>query len=310
MKISQALAIAASFILLPFLMIQPPSGTYARTVATASETFKFELFGGEKVKFGVKAVAGPISVSSTTQGAAVRIALVAPGGNQVVAQSTGNGQPISATVAKGQEGVWLIEVGESSNSNTIGRQVASGLITVTSTTGDKSVMDNLQAAATAKQNSASLAASKSQMLAAATQARQSLIAKENQEQKAKHDALRTQALQKYRQMAKVSANTVAPGFTAKIGANGQTTITANNPQQASTSSNSGGNASGTTTPASGGAKPGIKSLDRASGDPGTPVLITGHDFTNAQGEVHFIINPGMDVSSPIEPGTWSDTQIM
>lgn len=53
--------------------------------------------------------------------------------------------------------------------------------------------------------------------------------------------------------------------------------------------------------------PAITSLSVGEGQPGDPVLIAGTAFAT-MGEVHFLVNPGMDVVAPVD--FWSNTQIV
>lgn len=52
----------------------------------------------------------------------------------------------------------------------------------------------------------------------------------------------------------------------------------------------------------------ISALNVTEGQPGDPVLITGNNFGNFQGEVHFVVNPGMDLVAPMLG--WTDTQVL
>src|SRR3989454_9088579 len=56
------------------------------------------------------------------------------------------------------------------------------------------------------------------------------------------------------------------------------------------------------------AAPKIASLSVGEGQPGDPVTINGSAFGSAPGEVHFIVNPGMDVKANAD--YWGDTQIV
>lgn len=56
------------------------------------------------------------------------------------------------------------------------------------------------------------------------------------------------------------------------------------------------------------AAPQITYLSTNHGQPKDPILITGSGFGSTQGQVHFIINPGVDKIAPVD--YWSDTQIM
>jgi len=54
--------------------------------------------------------------------------------------------------------------------------------------------------------------------------------------------------------------------------------------------------------------PTISSLSASEGQPGDPVLISGSGFGGNAGEVHFIVNPSMDLKAKVD--YWSATQIM
>ncbi len=56
------------------------------------------------------------------------------------------------------------------------------------------------------------------------------------------------------------------------------------------------------------ATPNLANISTAEGDPGTPVTLSGSDWGDAPGEVHFIVGNGRDITAPIT--YWSAAQIV
>jgi hypothetical protein len=128
----------------------------------------------------------------------------------------------------------------------------------------------------------------SQLLAAHQQAWQ-----QAQQQLASAQALKTQQL-----LNSMGAPATPTTTTAAVKGGGLATTAASIRQAPGT----GPTLTGRTVP------PAISSLSVGEGQPGDPVLITGSYFGGFVGEVHFVVNPGMDLVAPVD--RWSDTQIL
>lgn len=277
-----------------------------------TEQHKFTLGPGERVKFGfVAKKAGAISaVVNVNSQSPVSVSLTGPQGKQPITKQ-GKGE-IKLDVPAGSfadDSMWFVSIDEPQHSKTnFGKPIASGTVSISYMPADKAVADRLTATnrADLKQKIGALKSKSSRQGSSQTLiARRAALEKERNQRHAQ---------QKERALHKVHI-VVAGGGQPSTGqpspqptrqSTQQTTFKGQvNPHTAAKANNTRA-----PLPKGSNGTPQIASLDVTEGDPGTPIVISGTNFGSAQGEVHFIINPGQDVTAPVENGTWSDTQIM
>jgi hypothetical protein len=274
-----------------------------------TEPHKFSLLSGEREKVGfVARKTGAINVTVTWQGSPLSVTLMGPQGTQPITRQ-GSGEVKLSVVAGGftDNSTWFVSVAEQNPSTSKGKPAADGTINIQYTSADKTVVtQSLQA----KQQDVSQKLSTLKSAASTgTSAAQLLNARKialEKEVKDRQSAQKVQALNKVATTLNQQVS-LKKHYTVTVDpSTGQPQLTAT--ATASPASNKASSAN--STQALGPSAPQISSLDRTSGDPGTPVIITGTNFTNAQGEVHFIIGTGKDVTATVEPGSWMDNQIL
>jgi hypothetical protein len=272
----------------------------AQPVAEPTWPQHFEAFKGEPAAFGfIVTQPGPISVSVAVQSSAapVLVTLSGPVAKPIQQQGAGTFQvAYMATAADVQRGyLWLVHV-DSMNAPT----VVQGTVAVSHPSTDmKLAIQQLQGLdqRLQSQRDAGRAASVAKVraaFAADEQARQRA-----KQQLASAQALRTQQLLKSIgapgvQTRGVLPATLAPAASVRPGMLVSAPIVARPTFIAP-------------PPPPPPPPPAITSLSVGEGQPGDPVLITGASFGTA-GEVHFLVNPGMDVVAPVD--YWSNAQIV
>jgi hypothetical protein len=306
----------------------------------------FELGAGERTGFGfVAGKPGPIVVNVQWTGVPLTVSLAKPGGGTVDRQGNGSVTlQYNATADDVQRGmIWGISIRPAQESPKQAggsgiavfdrpikqdiRILAKGSVSVQHPPGD---MKLAQAELNARAAQAKAAQARPQQTNAAqanilTQ-RQTALQKQNT---ARQAALLEQVRQKipvqaYQQASQriaiggtpgavssqSSAITAAPGIPVERGTGiaigGKSFGAVSTANSIGTSSQALSDA-GSNPPATTVADPAIASLSAYSGQPGDPVLITGSNFSNDPGEVHFIVANGMDVKA--QPTAWNDTQI-
>ena len=302
---------------LPTAKALPPAPA-APTTPPASWTQAFDLGAGERTSFGFAVGGpGPIVVNARWTGAPLTISLVKPGGTSVDQQGNGSVTiQYTATADDVKKGLlWSVNIRPaqqalaftgSSARVVIDKPVK--LVTSGAATGSVSAqhpagdMKLAQAEMKAKSDLAQAAfvqgkevpAGLSSVLAAQQAALQT---KEKSRQASILAALKSKLpVQASQQMA----TRVAVPEKTSAGAAPATPPATGTSAQAVT-------AAGSTAPATVAVDPAIGSLSATSGQPGDPVLILGSGFSGSQGEVHFIIANGKDVTAPVTG--WNDTQI-
>jgi hypothetical protein len=263
----------------------------------------FEALKGEPAAFGfIVTQAGPISVSVSVQQPSTAPVLVTLSGplTQPIQHPPGTGTvqlAYTVTAADVQRGyLWLVHV-DSMNAPT-GVQ---GTVAVSHPPADMNLAGP-QIQALRQQHKAQREASRA---ANAAKSQQAFAADEQARQRAKQQLASAQALRTQQLLKSIGAPgvqtrgvltttlapaaSVRPGMLVSAPIVARPTLTAPPP------------------PPPPPPPPTITSLSVGEGQPGDPVLITGTSLGTA-GEVHFLINPGMDVVAPVD--YWSNAQIV
>jgi hypothetical protein len=283
----------------------------ARGQAEPSWPQQFQVLPGEAAGFGfVVTQAGAINVQVTTQGAMAKVTLSGPIAQPI--QQTGTGSlrlTYIATAADVQKSsIWVVRIAEANPAplsfNKTQRAVMSGTLTVQHPSG------NAQIALAEIQR---LKATSVQRAKSPTPVRLPDVVTSRKTAYATLVA-RQQAAQKQQLLAMIDRRPVSlaaiarPPVSKTSGAapNAPSVRTAGSGDPSGGKGDAGGAPPSSTPPTP--ALPQVASLSVKQGQPKDAVLITGSGFGTTQGQVHFIINPQMDKSAPVD--YWSDTQIL
>lgn len=324
--------------------VKPTAGT----LAEPRWPQKFELGPGERHAFGFfVGQPGRILVTVQWQGVPMVVSLVKPGGGVVDKPGTGSATlDYTATAEDVKKGaIWSLRLRASQEVKSVGpavhdrpvkldvRSVATGSVTIQHPPADmqraqaefnlqlqqaNAKQESLRQQNQAKQvpaSSANLAAQRQLTLSKGVAVRHAAlldqiktkIPAESHQKMSQQIALRAQG----KAMAIETPPLTKSGALIKplplgVGVKG----TAVSRSADTGTSGTGGTVKpvGTTQSAATVATPVTSALSLSQGDPGTPVLITGSGFSDATGEVHFIVANGTDLVAPLT--TWTDTQIL
>jgi hypothetical protein len=299
----RALGGAAALALLAQIVLAGP----ARGQTEPSWPQRFQVLSGEAAAFGFAVgQAGAISVEVTTQGSAARVTLSGPIAQPI--QQTGSGTvrlSYNVTAADIQKSsIWVVRVAEA-NPGPVApiaapRAVILGTVTV------QHPAANMQLATAELQR---MKAAVVQRVQSRPPARLPDVSAAMKAAYARQIASQ-QATQKQQLLAAINRKPVAlagtpnrPTIAPKIAPNAPSVRTSGSGDPPGGAPSGAASSSGSAPPA-----PQITSLSIKQGQPRDAVLITGSGFGANQGQVHFIINPQMDKTAPVD--YWSDTQIL
>lgn len=295
-----------------------PAAPAAPTTPPASWTQTFNLGTGERTSFGFAVgKPGPIVVNARWTGAPLTISLVRPDGTSIDQQGTGSVTlQYTATADDVKKGLlWSVNVRPAQQARAFTRSSALvvidkpvKLVTSGAATGSVSTQ---HPAGDLKLAQAEMKAKADLAQAALLQAKQvptglsSVLATQQAALQTQEKSRQTTILASLKsklpvQTSQQMATRLAVPQKTSAGAAPATPPATGTSAQAVT-------AAGSATPATVAVDPTIGSLSAASGQPGDPILILGSGFSGSQGEVHFIIANGKDVTAPVTG--WNDTQI-
>ena len=297
-----------------------------------SEPQKFEIATGESAGFGfVVSQPGPIVIRAQWQGVPLIVSLSPLA--QPIEKSGSGSVDLSYTVSADdvRRGVvWKVSLRSASaplrpvssasvlidshNAVTllrVAKTEAQGTVTIQHPPGDMQQAEQQLKALAGDRH----AAAQQQLSQIRDQLHQAVQARQAQLQKAMSDQQATRLQQLKAQAAQSSAR---PGKIAGPQLQAKSSDVAMSPmamskeglapkQTTGTSQSKDIGAAGSNPPQTV-AKPTITSLSVSEGQPGDPVLINGSGFGSSPGEVHFIVNPGMDLKASAD--YWSDAQVV